>query len=185
MFELLACLLAFSFIGGFIYLGYLWRQTVRLKSELDRTQDTIATLREEAKWYLTTHNEDFNTIAELKRTRAAEITAAREDAVKKSRAVLQGFAFEAYLPFIQTDFNPRDFRFFGDPIDFVVFDGLSDMIEGRASTLRGIYLVEVKSGNATLSTRQRAIRDACKDMKVSFKVYEERKLIKDSKESQL
>lgn len=185
MFELLAYLFIAIFVGAFICLGYLWRQTIKLKLDLEQSQITISILTEENKWYSTLHDQDFKNLVELKQSRAAEIAAAREDAVKKSRAVLQGFAFEAYLPFIQTDFNPRDFRFFGDPIDFVVFDGLSDMIEGRASTLRGIYLVEVKSGNATLSTRQRAIRDACKDMKISFKVYEERKLIKDSKEPQL
>jgi len=79
----------------------------------------------------------------------------RRDAVSQSRAVTRGQVFEqfaAYFPGFE--FNPKDAQFLGKPVDFVVFDGLD---EGE---LRSIVFVEIKTGDATLSTRERRIRDA-------------------------
>ena len=57
-----------------------------------------------------------------------------------------------YLPGFR--FNPKDARFLGSPVDLVVFDGLA---EGE---LRGVWFLEVKTGNAGLSGRERQVRDA-------------------------
>jgi predicted Holliday junction resolvase-like endonuclease len=79
----------------------------------------------------------------------------RRDAVSQSRAVTRGQVFEqfaAYFPGF--DFNPKDAQFLGKPVDFVVFDGLD---EGE---LRRIVFVEIKTGDSTLSVRERRIRDA-------------------------
>jgi len=48
--------------------------------------------------------------------------------------------FIPYLPMFK--YNPKDARFIGSPIDFIVFDGLS---EGE---IRKIVLVEVKAGKS-------------------------------------
>lgn len=79
----------------------------------------------------------------------------RRDAVNQSRAVTRGQVFEqfaAYFP--DFEFSPKDAQFLGRPVDFVVFDGLD---EGE---LRRIVFVEIKTGAAALSTRERRIRDA-------------------------
>jgi predicted Holliday junction resolvase-like endonuclease len=79
----------------------------------------------------------------------------RREAVNQSRAVTRGQVFEqfaAYFP--EFEFSPKDAQFLGKPVDFVVFDGLD---EGE---LRRIVFVEVKTAGATLSTRERRIRDA-------------------------
>jgi predicted Holliday junction resolvase-like endonuclease len=79
----------------------------------------------------------------------------RRNAVSQSLAVTRGQVFEqfaAYFP--DFEFSPKDAQFLGKPVDFVVFDGLD---EGE---LRRIVFVEIKTGEASLSTRERRIRDA-------------------------
>ena len=63
-----------------------------------------------------------------------------------------------YLP--DFPYNPKDARFLGSPIDFVVFDGLS---EGQ---VKNIVFVEVKTRVSALSTRERRIRDAVQSGRV-------------------
>ncbi len=50
----------------------------------------------------------------------------------------------------------------GSPVDFVVFAGLSD------GQITRIVFVEVKTGGAELSTRERRIRDAVRDSRVEW-----------------
>ena len=59
-------------------------------------------------------------------------------------------------------FNPKDARFLGSPIDFVVFDGLN---EGE---VKRVVLLEVKTGMSALNTRERKIRDAVQSGKVEW-----------------
>ena len=58
--------------------------------------------------------------------------------------------------------SPDDAHFLGAPIDFVVFEGLS---EGE---VQEIVFVEVKSGRGKLTKRERAIRDAVAAGRVSW-----------------
>ena len=79
----------------------------------------------------------------------------RRDAVSQSRAITRGQVFEqfaAYFPGF--GFNPKDAQFLGKPVDFVVFDGLDE------GDVRRIVFVEIKTGNAALTTRERRIREA-------------------------
>jgi len=79
----------------------------------------------------------------------------RRDAVQRSVAVTTGKVFEQLIPWLPDfRFNPRDARFLGSPVDFVVFDGLSD------GQVRRVVFVEVKTGDSDLSTRERRVRDA-------------------------
>ena len=79
----------------------------------------------------------------------------REDAINKSRSVIMGQVTEHLGPFFpEFRYNPKDARFIGTPVDFVVFDGLSE------GNLRRIVFVEVKTGKTgNLSTRERQVRD--------------------------
>ncbi len=96
------------------------------------------------------------------RQREAEI---RRDAVDRSKAVIVGKVTEHVVPFFpQFKFNPKDARFMGSPLDFLIFDGLDD---GR---LRKIILVEVKTGAANLSVRERSIQQAVVEKRVEFAV---------------
>jgi predicted Holliday junction resolvase-like endonuclease len=89
--------------------------------------------------------------------------ALRRDAVARSEAVTTGKIAEQLVPLLPGfPFNPRDARFLGSPVDLVVFDGLA---EGRVER---VVLVEVKTGNGTLSSRERLVRDAVRAGRVEW-----------------
>ena len=91
---------------------------------------------------------------------------ATEKAEITTKAVNVGKNLEKVLPTMR-DFkwNVPDSKFLGDPIDLMIFNGLS---MGKVSSLS---FVEVKSGNASLNNHQKSIRDAIEDRKVSYKVF--------------
>lgn len=90
-------------------------------------------------------------------TKKAEIT---------TKAVNVGKNLEKVLPTMR-DFKWQlpDSRFLGDPIDLMIFNGLS------ASKIESISFIEVKSGNARLNEHQKSIKDAIEDKRVSFRVF--------------
>ena len=89
--------------------------------------------------------------------------AVRHDAIQRSLAVTAGKVYEQLVPYLPNfPFNPKDVRFLGSPVDFVVFDGLSD------GHIRRIVFVEVKTGAAELSTRERRVRDAVQDARIEW-----------------
>jgi len=87
----------------------------------------------------------------------------RQDAIQRSLAVTAGKVYEQLVPYLPNfPFNPKDARFLGSPVDFVVFDGLS---EGQ---IQRIVFVEVKTGDAQLSGRERRVRDAIQEARVEW-----------------
>jgi len=79
--------------------------------------------------------------------------AIREDAVQRSLAVTAGKVHEQLVPYLpEFGFNPKDARFLGSPVDLIVFDGLAD------GELRRVVFLEVKTGGAALTSRERQIR---------------------------
>jgi len=81
--------------------------------------------------------------------------AVRRDAIRRSLAVVTGKVSEQLVPhFPHFPFTPQDARFLGSPVDFVVFDGLSEGAIGR------VVFVEVKTGDARVTPRERGVRDA-------------------------
>ncbi|PLV56767.1 Holliday junction resolvase-like protein [Thermotoga sp. SG1] len=86
----------------------------------------------------------------------------REDAISKSKSVIMGQVTEHLIPFFpEFRYNPKDARFIGTPVDFVVFDGLSE------GNLRRIVFVEVKTGKTgNLNTRERQVRDVVEKREV-------------------
>lgn len=89
---------------------------------------------------------------------------ARRDAVRRSTAVVSGKVGEHLAPYLGAfPWNPRDARFLGSPVDFLVFDGLGE------DDLREIVFVEVKSGASTLTARERRVRDAVLARRVSWR----------------
>ena len=95
-----------------------------------------------------------------------EIQIAREDAVKRSRAVLNGQLSEQFAAFFP-DFpaDPTEIRFVGKPVAFVAFPGLS------TGTVDEVLFVEVKTGNAALSKVERSLRDAVEKKNVRYTEY--------------
>ena len=101
--------------------------------------------------------------AQLEQWKAEWEERIRQDAVQRSQAVTVGKVTEHILPYLpEFRYNPKDARFIGSPIDFIVFDGLN---EGE---VKGIVFVEVKTGKSGLSTRERRIRDAVQSKMVRW-----------------
>jgi predicted Holliday junction resolvase-like endonuclease len=89
--------------------------------------------------------------------------AVRQDAIQRSLAVTAGKVYEQLVPYLPNfPFNPKDVRFLGSPVDFVVFEGLSD-----GHVTRVVFL-ELKTGAAQLSTRERRVRDAITELRVEW-----------------
>lgn len=87
----------------------------------------------------------------------------REDAVQRSQAVTTGKVHEQLLPYLPDfPFNPKDVRFLGSPTDLVVFDGLA---EGH---VKRVVFLEVKTGGAGLTPRERSVRDAIQAREVEW-----------------
>lgn len=96
------------------------------------------------------------------------LTEARRDAVVRSRATLLGKLFERLAPSLQRfNHDPRDVRALMDPIDYIVFDGLT--VNKRVDRIR---FVEVKSGTSVTSSVQRSIFEAVREGRVGTEVWQ-------------
>ncbi len=94
-----------------------------------------------------------------------EIGTMRSEAGAKSTNI--GFILERLAPTMKHfRFNHNDCRSLFDPIDYVIFEGLS--ATGRISK---IFFVDIKTGAARLSRRQKEIKSVITEQWVSFKKY--------------
>jgi predicted Holliday junction resolvase-like endonuclease len=97
---------------------------------------------------------------------AKRLKQATEKAQITAAAVNIGKSLEKVLP-VAKDFKwvVPDTKVLGDPIDLLVFNGLSNQ------KVESLSFVEVKSGAARLNAHQKSIRDAIEDHKVSYGVF--------------
>lgn len=80
---------------------------------------------------------------------------------RHSRAVVRGQITEQVTPLLDGfGWDPADARFLGKPVDYVVFDGYSEVRAGERDRLRQIVFVDVKTGRAGLSKVERRVK-AC------------------------
>src|SRR5208283_4483418 len=111
-------------------------------------------------------------IERLIQEQAQGLADARKESVQKSRSSLKGQIAEQMAPLLPGfRYSPADARFLGDPIDYVVFRGYTDLRDNRtgASDL-DIVLLEVKQGSSSLSPLQRAIAKSVQDGRVRFEI---------------
>lgn len=100
---------------------------------------------------------------QLIRWKATHETSIRQDAIDRSKATIVGRITEHIVPFLpEFCYNPKDARFVGSPVDFVIFDGLDE------EELRRVVFVEVKTGSSALTKRERLIRDAIRSGRVEW-----------------
>jgi len=85
---------------------------------------------------------------------------------KTAIAVGIGTIIEKILPAHKNfALTPADCRFLAEPIDMIVFDGVSK------NKIKNITFLDVKTGNASLNTHQKQIRDAIFDHDVKWRSY--------------
>ncbi|MBN1487489.1 MAG: endonuclease [Anaerolineae bacterium] len=117
-------------------------------------------------------------IRELERAQARDIRYASQQSTTKSRAILKGKMAEQIAPLLPGfEYWPADARFLGDPIDYVVFNGYSNVKDNAAGdnddetdeNLEVVFL-DIKNGRATLTAGQRQIAKAVNAGRVRFEV---------------
>jgi len=94
----------------------------------------------------------------------------RKEILDSSRASLKGRISEQIVPFLdQFKYNPSDARFIGSPIDYVIFDGYTDVKEGTEEQPITVVLADVKCGkSASLTYGQRKIKEAVEQNRVKW-----------------
>jgi len=109
-------------------------------------------------------------IAELELEHQQALIHAQKRSVNTSRAVLKGKMAEQMAPIMpEFQYLPSDAKFLGDPVDYVVFDGYTDLRDGagRPEDIE-VVLIDIKSGGARLTKGQQAIAQAIRDGRVRF-----------------
>ncbi len=109
--------------------------------------------------------------AELERWKAEVSGEIRNDAVNRSRSTLKGKIAEQLAPVLPGFlFNPADARFIGSPIDYIIFDGLTDVADDKKRSIRIVFM-DVKQGSGSLTRTQRVIKKAIEDKAVSWETF--------------
>lgn len=152
-------------VGTVLLLLYLLSQYFSLKSTLDtRAHEQFVQWRDQELQSVRRQYEEIARRAadtQLNQWKQENTETIRKDAIEKSRAVTLGKVAEHVVPFLPGfQHSPKDARFIGTPVDFIIFDGLD------AGEVRHITFVEVKTGSSSLSKRERQIRDAVKQQRV-------------------
>ena len=141
--DVLALLLIVCVIILVAYIGYLLRGRGLMKREID--------LRAEKRFM------------EMK-------DALRDQILERSRATLKGRVAEQIVPFLaEFKYNPSDARFIGSPIDYVIFDGYTDLKDKKTDRGVTVILADIKTGkSAELTSEQRRIRQAIEQKRVKW-----------------
>ncbi len=94
----------------------------------------------------------------------------KRDIAERQRVGIKGKVTEAFAPFLTGfPFKASECKFIGDPIDYLVFEGLDER------DIKKIHLVEVKTDKSKLSKHQKQIKDIIDELKsknVTFKKFE-------------
>ena len=90
----------------------------------------------------------------------------------QSAHTAKGQLVEKWAPFVDhpaldPNWRPEDWTFLGNPIDYMVFDWRRNVEENLENGK--IYILEVKSAESKLSTKQRRIRDLVKTGRVEWR----------------
>jgi predicted Holliday junction resolvase-like endonuclease len=101
-----------------------------------------------------------------------QIKEATKRSVDQSRSTLKGQIAEQMAPVLPGfSYLPADARFLGDPIDYVVFNGRTNLgNNGVGEQELEVVLLEVKHGQSRLTPVQRAIAAAVERGRVRFEI---------------
>ena len=108
----------------------------------------------------------------LREWRMQEEKRIRSQALDRSRAVLKGKIGEQMAPLLpEFRYNPADARFIGSPVDYLIFDGYSEALQGQGRIER-IVLLDVKTGRAKLSPIEKKVEEAVASGRVEWETLE-------------
>jgi len=85
----------------------------------------------------------------------------RQKSLSSSRRSLIGKFIERFVPFLEKfNYSPSDAHFLGQPVDYIIFDGLNE------DNVKKVVFMEVKSGNSTLTQREKSLKRAIQNKQV-------------------
>ena len=105
-------------------------------------------------------------LKKLKEQIISTIKTEREDAIKKSRAVIEGNIAEQLAPILPGwKYTPSDCKFISAPVDYIIFNGLSE------NQVSEVVILEVKKDSSHPTKRQNSIKKAIEDGNVRYELY--------------
>ena len=106
--------------------------------------------------------------AELERWKVEAGAEIRKDSVNRSRSTLKGKIAEQLAPVLPGFlFNPADARFIGSPVDYIIFDGFTEVSDEKKQSIRIVFM-DVKKGGGSLTRTQRVIKTAVEEKAVGW-----------------
>lgn len=173
-------ILIVALITYFITKNYTEKKSLALQQQLrDEFQEHIYTKEREHVQYIDNLNFQFNKKIEdqidrfsikygqLKDEYGKLVQEGRKDAVKRSRQVVSGQVYEQISPLVPGfPFELKDVRHVGNPLDFLIFRGLSD-----SDAELEIVFLEIKSGTSDLNGNERRVRKAVAAGRVRYEVF--------------
>lgn len=122
-------------------------------------------------WLLVKEHNHKAKIIKLKSEYEAKLVSERSKAVQKSKDVTRGHISQEFIPiFPDFPYNMSDCKFSGNPLDFLVFKGMSDLRDGKESEIEIIF-ADVKTNKAKRNKIQNAIKKAIESNKVRFETW--------------
>jgi len=162
--EILLVILSILIVGLAIYL--VWLKGKISTQAQEQAQEQIKAWRDKE---LESIRKELAAIAQreamtnLQRWKADNEQFIRQEAIKKSHHVITGKVTEQLVPYLPNfRYNPKNARFIGSPIDFIVFDGMD---EGE---VKQVVFIEVKTGSSSMTKLQKQVRSAIDTRKVKW-----------------
>ena len=146
-----------------VVLIYLFWNYLKLKEEIETR---ALKLFEEWKSIELKREVDERANLLFKEWKQKEEKSIRKDAIKRSEAVVRGKITEHLIPYFpEFKYNPKDAKFIGSPIDFIIFDGLNE------GNLKKIIFVEVKTGKkGSLSDKEKLIKRCIENKNIEYEL---------------
>ncbi len=141
-------------------------------------QRTTQALRQEIQLLQQSHQAELSQLIQaqegkitaLEHQHQEAVESAKRKSVDSSRSVIKGQIAEQLAPYLPNfNYLPSDARFIGDPIDYLVVNGYTNLKDGQGSADElEVVLIDIKSGKAKLSARQEAIQKTVELGRVRF-----------------
>lgn len=110
--------------------------------------------------------------SQLQQWKITEEQRIRQSALNTSRSVLRGHITELFAPYLSEfpieNVVASDFRFFGNPVDFVLFHNMSNVRDNKSKEDIVVYFIDIKTGKSRLTPVQNRIKKAIENKQVEW-----------------
>lgn len=146
-----------------IALFFIIKQLLALKQVISQQAITIANTEQQMAEQQLKHVEELD----------SAVAKTRKKSLDAQRNFVRGQVGEHFTPFMPDfPYNPTDCQFLGKPIDYVIFQNVSECVDGLVDISEvQIILADVKTGNSRLTKSQEVIKKAITNGQVYFKEF--------------